>query len=203
MNGELFEKVMDKFVKLWKMHFGGLHCFVFGDQLASHVNENVTKSAMESGVFCRATARFLQVLDSFIFATLKNALTAEMSKVLACVAYSSFSEQALLFAAMYSAERVAFTKRVILASWRETGMYPVGEAKIRKLMDQNLHAHDTGQPVSDTHFDHMIAVAYGKVSRDREEGQGGRTARCLVGSSETVQGIPQHAIQPRRRGTKA
>ena len=126
-----------------------------------------------------------------------------MSKVLACVAYSSFSEQALLFAAMYSAERVAFTKRVILASWRETGMYPVGEAKIRKLMDQNLHAHDTGQPVSDTHFDHMIAVAYGKVSRDREEGQGGRTARCLVGSSETVQGIPQHAIQPRRRGTKA
>ena len=57
MNGELFEKVMDKFVKLWKMHFGGLHCFVFGDQLASHVNENVTKSAMESGVFCRATAR--------------------------------------------------------------------------------------------------------------------------------------------------
>ena len=115
----------------------------------------------------------------------------------------SFSEQALLFAAMYSAERVAFTKRVILASWRETGMYPVGEAKIRKLMDQNLHAHDTGQPVSDTHFDHMIAVAYGKVSRDREEGQGGRTARCLVGSSETVQGIPQHAIQPRRRGTKA
>ena len=149
----------------------GLHCFVFGDQLASHVNENVTKSAMESGVFCRATARFLQVLDSFIFATLKNALTAEMSKVLACVAYSSFSEQALLFAAMYSAERVAFTKRVILASWRESGMYPFDEAEIRKLMDQNLHAHDTGQPVSGTHFNHMITVATEKCREIVKKGK--------------------------------
>ena len=56
----------------------GLHCFVFGDQLASHVNENVTKSAMESGVFLWVLpsncSHFLQVLDSFIFATLKNAL---------------------------------------------------------------------------------------------------------------------------------
>ena len=102
-----------------------------------------------------------------------------MSKVLACVAYSSFSEQALLFAAMYSTERVAFTKRVILASWRETGMYPVGEAKIRKLMDQNLHAHDTGQPVSDTHFDHMITVATEKCREIVKKGHSERSRLTL------------------------
>ena len=49
INEEVFEKVMHKFIELWKLQHPGLHVNVFVDQLWSHINVSLIKYGIQNG----------------------------------------------------------------------------------------------------------------------------------------------------------
>ena len=129
------------FCEEWRIRYPGLDVFVFGDQLGTHVQYDLTKSALAMGVHMwplpSNTSHFLQTLDHLVFATFKKMIAKETYAAVVCATFSGQDLDKILFGIVLDIELSAFTPRIIRAAFRNTGLHPWNPAMIVKLAQEN------------------------------------------------------------------
>ena len=140
-NTILHMSIIEYFGKIWRNTHSLQHCWLFGDQLASHKNVDMVRKALEDNVMCwffpANTLHFLQPLDATAFARFKQEINMECIVALIKPNMTSQEHQMLMYNIAYNAETKAFTKRVIMRSFNETGVFPWQPDIILQLAKQN------------------------------------------------------------------
>tara|TARA_R110002050_G_scaffold299808_1_gene466474 strand:- start:183 stop:1904 length:1722 start_codon:yes stop_codon:yes gene_type:complete len=143
-DGDLFAKVLDDFRNTWKLHYPGLHCFVFGDNLASHKSTDILASGLRDGFhhifFPPGTTHWSQPLDNLLFGRLKSDLRLQVEhfKTLSFFTKSGVLRFSFILYLMERAN-IVFTKEVVQASFRTCGVFPF-DAEIIKKLAEGHHA---------------------------------------------------------------
>ena len=142
INEEVFEKVMHKFIELWKLQHPGLHVYVFGDQLWSHINVSLIKYGIQNGVylwfFVSNASHFMQPLDSTPNVEFKKNVGSYCGDAVFENLVANADLRSALFAAVYKAERDSYTRAVIKDGFLKTGIFPWDADKIRENARENI-----------------------------------------------------------------
>jgi hypothetical protein len=149
INEEVFEKVMHKFIELWKLQHPGLHVNVFVDQLWSHINVSLIKYGIQNGVylwfFVSNASHFMQPLDSTPNAHFKKNVRSYCGDAVFENLVANADLRSALFAAVYKAERDSYTRAVIKDGFLKTGIFPWDADKIRENARENIQREDRFQ----------------------------------------------------------
>ena len=95
-------------------------------------NENVFLWSLPAN-----TSHFLQPLDNLCFAQLKNKFKSKLHEVNLKSYFTNSDIKKELFAAMYEAENESMIPKIIISSFKNTGLYPFNEDTIRNLTKEN------------------------------------------------------------------
>ena len=137
INAAAFDACLRQFVRVWQSLHPGLQVWVFGDQLGSHKQLDLTKFALDMKVelwlFPANTSHYLQPLDGPPFARFKQNLHNSVYKAKIMSVLSPAPERQLFYAIAYQAETLAFTPAVIHAGFETTGICPWEPERIRFL----------------------------------------------------------------------
>ena len=141
-NRALHALIMKKFCKIWTSWHQTAICWLFGDQLAAHKSAETVKACMDERVMCwllpANTLHFLQPLDDKIFARFKQVLKSNGKLVGKGSTAAELTATSALYHAAYEAERIAFTDKVIICAFENTGLYPFNLQRIMSLTMDNL-----------------------------------------------------------------
>lgn len=139
-NTELHGLIIEKFCDIWNQLYPGLHCFLFGDELACHYNPGIMKMALLHGVhswmFPPCCSHFLQPLDDVCFAAFKRAISTMINKVQFRALLEGIAIHDELYKAVYQCEREVFTPRLIKRAFKNTGIFPYQPERIMELARQ-------------------------------------------------------------------
>ena len=128
VNGTIFAKCVDEFIRRWKLLHPHLHAWVFGDQLGCHAQLELTRRALNEGVALwflpSNTSHFTQPLDHAIFATFKVMLRSRTYLHSIAALFSGNNPRQAFFSMALQVERDAFTPRVIKKGFTGTGLFP-------------------------------------------------------------------------------
>lgn len=164
-----FAAVMDVFCREWQLRNPGKECIVIGDQLGAHRQVEVVRMATKHNVHCwwlvANTSHFLQVLDDKCFARVKTVMPVlSEEKVIEALLSGEATRDCLLEAA-YEAERRAFTRETIMASFKSVGLCPWSRERVVELARVNL---GIGLP-SDGVADQARAAAVAVIRQAQEK----------------------------------
>lgn len=141
LNTSLFRDIMEKFCTIWLSEYEGLHCYVLGDQLAAHRDLEIVKMCFEKQVFLWSlpanTSHFLQPLDNACFAELKKGFRSKLERINLLGILMKVDVKKEIFTTMYEAEERAFQPNIIRASFRNVGLFPFDEERMRELTNEN------------------------------------------------------------------
>lgn len=139
---EAWANIMDVFQKEWTKLHPGVHCRVWMDNLASHLNTDVVIKAHLAGIHCwflpKNTTHFTQPLDNLVFAAFKRVLESLVARRRLANAIWNLEECQHLMADVWEAEKEALTPRVIRKAFQKTGLVPFNREKILETAKSNL-----------------------------------------------------------------
>lgn len=119
--------IVKKFKQVWDLHHPGLRPVLFLDNLAAHRTDEVIDLYVELGIdaiyFVPNTTHFSQPADDTIFAVFKNSILNELKKRKAFLNKKSIPLGDAIFRLAQNKEGL-FTKAVVQAAFRNTGIYP-------------------------------------------------------------------------------
>ena len=131
----IFDQILDHFTSMWEQHHPGLHCLI-GDNLASHRDLKILQKALDHGIYLtflvEGTTHWSQPLDNLLFARLKQEI-GQLARHLAF--HQVFTQEELFSLVAITLESAcrAFSKKVIVKAFQETGLWPLNKAKIEEL----------------------------------------------------------------------
>jgi len=83
---EIFEVIMDKFIKWWTVTRPGLHCFMISDNLSIHRDSGIVSHARSMGIhminIMPGSSHWFQVHDQLPFANLKKKILEKKIKMM-------------------------------------------------------------------------------------------------------------------------
>lgn len=133
---------MSYFCRIWSTRYPGLACVVLCDNLEVHKCEEVVKVCHNSLVqlyyLPPNTTHFLQPLDDVLFAVYKDQLSLLADKIKENLGPTRHASLDILSAIHPYAVAKAFTKERIVESFKNTGIFPFNEQRIRDLARQNI-----------------------------------------------------------------
>jgi hypothetical protein len=149
-NTPLNKQIIEKFVEIWNLHHPGLHCYVFSDQLASHFNMEIVKSALLKNVFLwmlpRNTSHFLQPLDDVCFARFKQVIHKRLRQVefRGLLSHVDYTDE--FYHVLYEIEQSVLTPRVIQRSFINCGLFPFSSERMISLAERNIGIYTSKDP---------------------------------------------------------
>eukprot|EP01027_Heterolobosea_sp_BB2_P019690 GEZU01027707.1.p1 GENE.GEZU01027707.1~~GEZU01027707.1.p1 ORF type:complete len:186 (+),score=22.02 GEZU01027707.1:607-1164(+) len=125
VNHEVWVQVIHEYVKIWNLHHPGLHCYLFVDQLGSHIDSELSAYAFARDVhlwfLARYSSHFLQVADSYPFAQLKKQAYVRCAQAISDAIFEPEHNFEAVWNAIYTAERDAFNTTTVRAAFKDTG----------------------------------------------------------------------------------
>ena len=123
-NVEVHREIMSRFCQIWPNQNPGMHCFVFGDQLASHYDIEVVRNSLKMDVLVWSlpsnTSHFLQPLDDVCFARFKKGIHSVAFGVQLEGENTGDDVLDRLYSVAYEVEARIFTKRTIQRAFFNT-----------------------------------------------------------------------------------
>ena len=134
----------------WNKHRPGLDAIVYCDNLAVHRQPTHLQWAKDHHVNFNFlpphTSHFLQPLDDLLFAVYKSQLNLLARRLNSALSMKADDEDelsnAMLSAAHHIAISKAFSKKRIIKSFDNTGIFPFNKEKILARAHQNIGAPD-------------------------------------------------------------
>lgn len=140
MNNDLFALCAKKFVEVWELCHPGVECRLQGDRLAAHMKVEMVAMLLKKGIRCvwppSKTTVFSAPLDDKAFAVLKNALTLAIEdRVNLDPAYQE-GLTSIITDILPDVIDKCLTEKVLLSSFKSTGIYPWNPKLLRKRARQ-------------------------------------------------------------------
>jgi len=153
-NTVLHAAIMGKFCDIWAAGNPARRCYVFGDQLGAHKSVSMVRDALRKRVMCwllpANASHFIQPLDDAVFARFKQILGRAGGKLRLRQDATTNEIVMAMFQAAFEAEKEAFTDRIIIRSFANTGIFPFSPARILHLADLN-----SGKMATETRAEHV------------------------------------------------
>lgn len=133
---EEWPMVVEKFIKVWKERYGELECRLQIDGLDFHKSFDSVKLLFENMIRCifppGGTTTFLQPLDDVLYGTLKNVLTSTVEQSFEFQLDKDTKYSTLLTEIIPLLVQRVFTKNLVKAAFRNTGVCPWDPDLIKK-----------------------------------------------------------------------
>lgn len=128
VDSECFLQMCRAFSEWWKEMHPGLHCFLLADRLKAHMQPDLIREMMQCDVYlvflAANTSHFAQPLDGQPFALLKKIFHQLVLEHAVVWDTRGDLPNNSVMSALYESLRVALRPKVIMASFKDRGIWP-------------------------------------------------------------------------------
>ena len=202
-----WKKILEEFEVQWKLIYPGLDCTLWLDYADIHYQPQLILDMASRGIlilfFMKKSTKFSQPADQRLFGCLKHCIAKLAAEAKFTVSLHGGSFDGLLWGACFEAERQAFTRDIIRASFEVTGICPWNPDRYMRRLDEALGKAEFKDPVV------TMAVGAAEAVLDAHPRQTPRKKHRLVVTEDTpydVLGIQRQVddkAQAAKEGTKA
>jgi hypothetical protein len=145
-NAEVWVDILKVMKTILDYMFPGLHAILMMDSLSCHLTYEVLLCGVNNNIhqvfFPRHATHFIQPEDNLIYAAFKKSLYNKVVKLITGMRLDHRDLGTMLVEAAHEAEK-SITKRVIIESWANCGLFPWNPELIRQNMN---NANPTATP---------------------------------------------------------
>lgn len=142
LTSDLFFIIIKRVVDDWLQTNQNTDLFLFGDQLAAHMQLKTINYASKRNVFMwyfpPHCTHILQPLDSLVFANLKKTIVELSGQAIDDMIFTSPVKKDVFFSVIYKAMDQVFTRKVIKGSFQRTGIFPYSRSTILGNGENNV-----------------------------------------------------------------
>ena len=153
INSDLYLEIMKHYSAVWSTAHPGLHAFVLMDRLHAHTDPTTVAELAKRNVFTllfNANASlYIQPLDGVVFSVLKRVFRANVRTYVLEDSMCDESDCSPVYHAAYDAMDKAFQKNVIIAAFRDRGIWPWRRDVVMKNALQWIKAARPSESVED------------------------------------------------------
>ena len=192
INSDLYLEIMKHYSTVWSTAHPGLHAFVLMDRLHAHTDPTTVAELAKRNVFTllfNANASlYIQPLDGVVFSVLKRVFRANVRTYVLEDSMCDESDCSPVYHAAYDAMDKAFQKNVIIAAFRDRGIWPWRRDVVMKNALQWIKAARPSESVEERgQFIASVADAAVKLAHARTSARKASRRRSSV---RTAKGKP-------------
>jgi hypothetical protein len=147
-----WKKILELFEEQWRLLYPELDCVLWLDYADIHYQPELLLKMASRGIltlfYMKKSTKFSQPADQWLFGCLKHCIAKFAAEAKLAVSLNGGSCDGLLWAACFKAERRAFTRDAIVASFKVTGVCPWNPDLYMSRLDEALGKAEFKDPVA-------------------------------------------------------